>query len=499
MSTEIDSALSTINGALQSLAAHNERLEEHVNDIVSRANDAFWQPLNYTTDEGIDLAKLKELSGRLRDVTTAGSLHVRAVQLTHAYVFSRGMIIDGESERVRKAIEHPYNQAAIFSQRAQEELTKAMYTDGQVFVLRNTTTRVLTRVPLSQIEAFNVDSDSPERIWHIKRTWYDGSKRREKWYPTSMYVKATPKSKLQKTINESGRRVAVDNSQVVHMSSVGRQIGWALGLPVGLPAMQWVETYTKYLQNSAALVEAYSKIAFKFSQKASQTIATGAAIAQTPSNAVGGVASMGLADSLTAMPATGSQVSFANGRPIAALAASAVGVSVVALLSDPGAAGSSYGAAQTLDSPTVRVMTVWQDSWVAFYREILEGMGANLDELTVTFPAIETDVPYRQLTSLAQAYTTGAIHQEEYRAGVLSILDIPNPSAVDDLPVPDQFNMAHAIPFETEEEQADANKVEPETDEETLNDPLARQGNSGAVGSTEHDSNFNRQADAGRA
>ena len=259
--------------------------------------------------------------------------------------------------------------------------------------------------------------------------------------------------------------------------------------------MQWVETYTRFIQNSASLVESYNKIAFKFSQKASQAPATAASIAAAPAQ-VGGVASMGLSDSLTAMPAIGSQVSFQNGRPIAALAASAVGVSVVALLSDPGAAGSSYGAAQTLDLPTVRVMSVWQDSWVEFYREILEGMGADKDTLEISFPSIETDVPYRQITSLSQAFQMGGLHREEYRGSLLSVLDIPNARPVDELPEPDQFNAAHPIPLKKEEDAADDKAQDDE--EDNLNDPLARQGNSGAVGTVQHDSNFNRQADNGR-
>ena len=62
---------------------------------------------------------------------------------------------------------------------------------------------------------------------------------------------------------------------------------------------------------------------------------------------------------------------------------------------------------------------------------------------------------------------------------------------MDDLPEPDQFNAAHPIPLESEED-------EPSGDEDNVNDPLARQGNSGAVGTVQHDSNFNRQADNGR-
>lgn len=463
-----------------------EVLEENYNDLISRANNAFWQPINYTQDEGVDLNILKELAQRLREQTTTGSLHTRAVQLTHAYVFGRGMLINtGDLQpRIQKAVEHPYNQTALFSQKAREELTRAMYTDGQVFVLRDTKTRVLTRVPLSQVSGIYADTDSPERVWHIKRTWSDGSKVHEKWYATSDYFSATTPKQRPKTID----RVPVDQTKVMHFVSAGKHVGWALGLPVGLPAMQWVETYTQYVQNSARLVESYSKIAFKFSQKASQAPATAASIVATPSNSVGGVASMGLADSLTAMPAIGSQVSFQNGRPIAALAASAVGVSVVALLSDPGAAGSSYGAAQTLDLPTVRVMSVWQDTWVEFYREILLGMGADPEKLKVSFPSIETDVPYRQVTALSQAFQMGGLHREEYRATLLEIMDVQDQKPANELPEPDQFNAAHPIPLENEED----------AEEDNLNDPLARQGNSGAVGSVEPDSNFNRQADTGR-
>ena len=47
--------------------------------------------------------------------------------------------------------------------------------------------------------------------------------------------------------------------------------------------------------------------------------------------------------------------------------------------------------------------------------------------------------------------------------------------------------------------ESSAVEIEAQDDEDdNLNDPLARQGNSGAVGSVEPDSNFNRQADAGR-
>ena len=483
---------------LSTIRHENEMLQESVNSLATRATDAFWTPLDQLQalggDTGINLDKLKDLSVMLRDRVAASSLHGRAVQLTHAYVFGQGVSIDVDKlqPRIKDAIEHPYNQNALFGQNAQKELTAAMYTDGQVFMLRDTRTRVLTRVPLDQIGGLSVDEDSAERVWHVKRTWTVNGQQREAWYPTALYYNATPKGQRVSTIEDGGRRYTVDETKVVHMTSVGRQVGWALGLPVGLPAVQWIETYSKFIQNSASLVESYSKIAFTFTQKASQVNAAAVTVMNTQAQQVGGVAGMGLQDSLTAMPAMGSQVSFSNGRPIASLAASAIGISVVALLSDPGAAGSSYGAAQTLDVPTVLVMGVWQDLWKAFISEILLDVGANKDNLYVEFPAIENDVPYRQLASLAQAFVTGAIHREEYRSAVLDILDIPDQKQVDDLPEADQFNGAHAIAPEYEDEEPDAEGTS------TSADPLPRQGNTGAVGKQQFDKNANRQADKGK-
>ena len=496
----MNNSLEGLAREFNSLRSENAILHETVNDLASRATDAFWQPINSLNslvgeDTGIGLQELKELSQMLRDRVAAGSLHKRAVELTHAYVFGEGLTIEGTEPlqpRIIEALKHPYNQAALFSQTAQQELTAAMYTDGQVMVMRDTRTRVLTRLPLAQVGAVHVDDDSPERIWHVKRSWTANGKSREAWYATASYARAVPKAQRIRYIDDNGKRVEVDDTRIVHITSASRQVGWSLGLPVGLPAVQWIETYSKFIQNSASLVESYSKIAFKYSQKSSQLSASAVTIGGTPDR-VGGVAGMGLDDSLTAMPAMGSQVSFSNGRPIASLAASAIGISVVALLSDPGAAGSSYGAAQTLDSPTVRVMSVWQDKWVAFFREILEDMGAKPESLQIEFPSIETDVPYRQLTSLASAFQTGALHRGEYRGAVLNLLNIPGQRPVEDLPEPDQFNAAHPIAPETE---ADSNADDDSDGQPT--DPLPRQGNTGAVGSMNFEPNANRDADAGR-
>jgi hypothetical protein len=74
---------------------------------------------------------------------------------------------------------------------------------------------------------------------------------------------------------------------------------------------------------------------------------------------------------------------------------------------------------------------------------------------------MSTDPLYRRIGSLAEAYATGAIFQDEYRTEVINLLDIEEPKS--GLPTPDGFNTGH-------------------TPGDKVADPIPSQGNTGAAG-----------------
>ena len=59
------------------LSQENEELQESISELVACANEAFWQPIGFAEDEGVELTKLQDLSRRLRDQAATGSLHAR--------------------------------------------------------------------------------------------------------------------------------------------------------------------------------------------------------------------------------------------------------------------------------------------------------------------------------------------------------------------------------------------------------------------------------------
>lgn len=451
--------LSELQAKFDSLEATNERLREKLDSI--RFEDVGWQIIDgtYDDDEGMTLEKIKEVSETLRDMTEVNPLFKRGAQLRHGYVFGRGVAYDNVKPKAQTAMDLPYNRDALFSTEAQESLLKARFTDGNIFITRRLKDNLLTRVPISQITGTFSDPDSAERVWFIKREWKDANgKAKARWFPVSTYT-----GPRMTSIGEESNPVLVDNDHVMYFKPANRQTGWTLGVPDSLAAMKWAIGYSEYIQNNTDLVRAYAKIAYKVTSQ-SKAGQNNAAVAVRPAG-VGGTAVQGPGTELSAMPSMGSGVNFNNGQPIAALVAATFGVSVIALLSSPGAAGGSYGAAQTLDSPTVRVMESAQDWFKDLYEMILRDMGSK--DATVTFASIESDPNYRQIQSIAQAASQGLLHRKEARDAVLELIDIP--TTLPGLPEPDEFNNGH-VPGD-----------------EVVADPVPGQGNSGAVGNPASD------------
>jgi hypothetical protein len=124
---------------------------------------------------------------------------------------------------------------------------------------------------------------------------------------------------------------------------------------------------------------------------------------------------------LSALPRTSNSVDLGNGKPLAAMVASALEVSVVALLSDPGTSGA-YGVAQTLDMPTTKAMQARQKLWENYLKRVLMFFGEK--KATIKWPKMENESSFRQLQSLALAKESMAIWPDEYRNAVLDELDV---------------------------------------------------------------------------
>jgi hypothetical protein len=163
--------------------------------------------------------------------------------------------------------------------------------------------------------------------------------------------------------------------------------------------------------------------------------------------------------------------------------ASALEVSVVTLMSDPGSSGA-YGTAQTLDVPTIKAMQARQQIWEQLFGRVLRFFGAG-SKAGVKWPKMEQEATYRQVQAISLAYEAGALWEDEYREAILDELDV----------VPMHKNISPAA-------QAKVDGLDPNTGNGT-NDPgnsndtpaSSGQGQSGAVGKMSNSDNSLRNMD----
>lgn len=409
-----------------------QRLDEALASKILAMEDIGWDPIyGKKSERGLDLETLQSVVPRLRDMASVNPLHKRGAQLRHAYVFGRGIEFSGLTPKTEKLVADLYNKAALFSVQAHETNNLEKFCTGNFFVLRDESTNVCTVVPIEEIKGEVTDPDDSSRVRYFLRAWTSvdasgNTVEKKCWYPVSRFKKSQVgrgrKGKIQKTIKTGDKNIPVDQGTVIYHETTQRQAGWAYGVPDSLAALVWSMAYSEYLQDNSKLVKALQMIAWAISSSAKTGVGNAAAAVRTREPGVGGTASMGSGNTLSSVGVPSAQVNFNNGQPLAAMVATSFGVPVIALLSSPGATGGSYGAATTLDGPTLKGMKAVQDSWKLFYEEILADMGS--PEAEVSFPALEQDATYREVQSIVTAKAAGLLHQDEAREGVITVLDV---------------------------------------------------------------------------
>jgi hypothetical protein len=390
-----------------------------------------WSPLNQLSDNGIRLEDVKTISKQARRQTASNPVLKRGAMLRASYVFGRGFKMSQSGNvlapRFQRIIDDPVNQNVLFSESASKKNERALFTDGNFFVRYDKRNRRFSRVPLEEIAGWATDPDDPELIRYYLREYqvrepvtdpYNSylAETRKVWYPLD-YVE-NPVAQ----IND----IPVDRNMVIIDTKSNDETGALWGIPDALPALPWSWAYSEYLKDGSKMLKALSGIAW---QVKTRTAKGGANISSKLVNnkEVAATAVTGADIDIAAMPRNNS-IDLNTGRPLAAMAATAMEVSVDALLSGPGAEGG--GGTQILDQSTLNAAYARQGNWEDFFTRVLRVMG--VPEPSVTFNNIIVDPAYRNVQSLSQAWMTGLFSADVMQAAYAEQLGIEAPGAIPD-------------------------------------------------------------------
>jgi hypothetical protein len=440
-----------------------EVLQESFADAMLAMDDVGWKPLGGDEDATeIRLETMKTIAQTTRGLVAVNPLIKRGVAVRTTYIWGAGVKFEGIDEE-DPILTDRTNKKFIFSPQAFAELEAVMATDGNLFVLiskakarrsvLSSGVPKLTRIPMGEITGTISDPQNREDVWFYRRQWSveqesyatgeKSARTMTAWFPATDYDVTNGKP-----FNIQGKPV-VWNSAILH-NTANKQVGWKWGAPDLMSVIFWTKAYKEFLENSATLVKAYSRFAFKVTAQ-SKTGVQGAAtkVAAQPTRdpftgevqGVGGTAVMGMGTSLSTIGRTGGSVDFSAGLPLAAMVAAGLEIPLTSLTADGGS--SNRSAAETLETPTLKAMKARQQLWGGFFGRLFDYLGK--PNVKIIWGKIDAGDLLRQMQAITAALPLNVLHAEELRELVKTALEIEN-----DKELPTEEELGLAFPSNTE-------------------------------------------------
>ena len=400
---------------IDSLMRENQMLAESYSAMARASlefDDVGWSPVNQLSVTGMTLNDVKAISQNARKQMNSNPLLKRGASLRASYVFGRGFKMSSNNNplppRYKAIVDDPINQQILFSEEACKRNEKILFTSGNFFARYDKTRKQWGRIPIEEIVGWTTEGDDTDILKYILREYTrvisvdaSGSQKTELvkvWYPMDY---------TQNPVASIGG-VRVDRNFVVVDHRENNDTGSPWGVPDSLAALPWAWAYSEYLKDGSKLLKALSSIAWQVKSKTSKGVSNASAKLLN-NRQVASTAVTGSDVELSSMPRNNA-VDLGTGRPLAAMAATAMEVSVDALLS--GTANNAAGA-QVLDQSTLNAAYGRQGNWESFFTRVLKVMGVPFP--SVKFNKIIVDPSYRNVQSLGQAWMTGLFEPEVIR------------------------------------------------------------------------------------
>jgi hypothetical protein len=422
---------SRLNEQITSLTAENDRLAESfaaMAKAVLQFDEVGWGVLNNATEDGFSLNDTKATAKTARLQTTSNPVLKRGAALRASYVFGRGFKMSSNNAPLkpafRKITDDAINQQVLFSEQALKRAEKTLFTDGNFFVRYNVKTKRFGTVSIDEITGTAANADDPTIVEYYQRS-YSVVKSIDKLGKPVMENKVVwyALDTTENPVNKIGEYFVEKDFVVIdHRENNDKGI-W--GVPDCFPALPWAWAYSEYLKDGSKMLKALSSIAWQVKSKT----AKGAANAGSKllnNRQVASTAVTGSDTELSQMPRSNA-VDLDTGRPLAAMAATAMEVSVDALLSG---SPSTASGAQVLDQSTLNAAYGRQGNWEAFFVRVLNVMG--VPSPAVQFNRIIVDPSYRSVQSLGQAWQTGLFDSSVIQLAYAEELGIDAPGSVPD-------------------------------------------------------------------
>ena len=425
------------------------RMEEQLSGLSLMIDNQGWTEVFGYNVEGPTWREVLDASEQIRSLAALNAHMKRGLTLRHSYIWEGGIRYDGlpeapadgASRRGRKPavlsfVEDPINIEQFFGPMARFKREGACYTNGQAMYRGvDGSPKRIYGVPIWEITDHYVNPDNAAEVWAYRRSWqrYTSGGNSESQSEWIFAYEHLDKRRGVQSITYNGKSEKVAQDQVMFVETVNQQEGFRHGLPDALAAMQWARVYRDAILDGRKMTSALATLAFKLKGQTAAG-ANAAAVKVQNNTAKGGTAAMVDGMDVAALATAGRAYDFDALRPLLSVMATALEVSVVALSSDPGAAGSSYGSASTLDLPTRLAMESRRLLHIDLDKKVFKWVGEDVEPWFE--PLGDGADLYREAQALLLPWLQGLYQPQEMRNKIDALFGWPEGRVPDGVMLP---------------------------------------------------------------
>lgn len=375
-------------GTMETLGHRLEELTESYSALIMAREDVGWQKISQDAAQEFSRQGLKTSAELARVFLVANPLIKRAGALRRAYVHGQGCGTTATGDGTNGAqdvngliqewLDDPEVREVFSGAQANERNEDSLTTGGNVFFSLFTnplTGRVKPRViDFDEVEDKITKPGDKTTTWFYLRTWVEIDQtgrevQRKAYYPDISYRPLARQKRIQQAGSTESIEVMWD-APIYHIK-VNALEGWKFGIGDAFAALPWARGFKEFLEDWALLMKSLSRIAW-------QNVGGKKSAAQQKRQQIEGMRNLPAGSTVMAsednkfeaVPKSGATLDSESAKPLAAMVASAMGLPVTMILSDPGQTGAR-AVAETLDRPTRLEMQSRQEVWREARRQIL--------------------------------------------------------------------------------------------------------------------------------
>lgn len=323
---------------------------------------------------------------------TKDPLAKQAIRLWTDYTFGTGMTWSCEDQKASDALSaywnHKDNQP-VLSSRGQRRSSNQLLVDGEIFFAMFLGKEVRVRLinPLEIIEIItNPDDRDDERYY--KREWSDA----QGGFHTDYYC--SHRNLKDKSCKDSAGKIiqATQDAQHVVVYHMADNTLGQRGMPLLLPALDWIKQYRRFLASRVAIMLALARFAWKNKVQGGATaVATAKAVFNETEVPAGSVMVENMGSDLQPIRTdTNARGAYDDGRMLKLQVAAAVGIPEQ-YFGDISI--GNLATAKTVELPMMKMFQSYQAIWSDAFKDmdeiVLEHAGVDTDtHVDRDFPAI---------------------------------------------------------------------------------------------------------------